>query len=226
MTMKTLKISLILLLLLTSLIFIGLWMKERRSEIQVKHHYGYITEEIQVKKPYPYPQPYLVNTPPEIIYEYETDTSVLDSLKLLLQDKEIIISGLEKEIKIHQNFLKQYPYNPKLIEFTLDNNLLSLSLLGIRGSIYKEEYPLYLDHYRYKWVYPSLTREPIRVGDNNKWVFSSYVHVGYSFIPSSPSISLSAELSRNRFRLSSNPSILFNNNNVAYIDLKLGYRIY
>lgn len=111
----------------------------------------YITDTIKVPKPYSVPKPYPVNTKPITIIIYERDSLALDSLKLLLFEKDIVIQGLKSEITISQDYLKQFPFNPKLINLGLSRDSLSLALLNIQGIVQEYHYPISLRQYKYNW---------------------------------------------------------------------------
>lgn len=225
--MKVINIILFIILLI-GILFLSyqIWIKDK-GKPDPKDIYKYKTDTLYENKPYPYPDPYLIITKPRYFTFYQVDSTAIDSLELELRDKEIIISGLEEEIRIHENFLKQYPYNPKLVELNLNKDTLSLSLLNIQGLIFKQDYPLYLDQYKYKWSHPDFSREKIKTKPKDpSFTLSSYVFVGYSLYPNSPIISNSWELSRGKIRLSSNVGILFKENKPIYLDLKLGYKFY
>ena len=82
----------------------------------------YITDTVKVPKPYQVPKPYPIASKPEIKKIYEKDSSAIDSLKLLLSEKDIVISGLKYQLTISQDYLKQFPKNPKLLELNLQRD--------------------------------------------------------------------------------------------------------
>ena len=127
-----------------------------KGDIILPKEKEYITDSIKVLKPYPVPKPYPVSVKPITVIIYEKDSTALDSLKVLLSEKDILIQGLKSEITISQDYLKQFPLNPKLIEMGLIRDSLFLSLLNIRGVVCKQLYPIFLDRYRYNWANDSL----------------------------------------------------------------------
>ena len=118
----------------------------------------YITDTIKVPDPYPVPKPYPVPSKPKEVKVYEKDTAAIDSLKVLLSEKDILINGLKYQIIISQDYLKQFPENPKLLELDLQWDSLSIGLLNIKGIPTKETFPLYLDRYKYKWTLSGLSK--------------------------------------------------------------------
>lgn len=150
--------------------------------------YKYITDTITDSIPYPVPKPYKVLVPPKTVVEYITDPSQLDSIKVLLSEKDIIITSLQDSIYISQNFLKLFPPNPKLIGLGLSMDSLSLGLLNISGQISKKIWPLYLEKYNYKWDHQNgLSLKPTKI--KYKTPVGYYIGGGMDFMFMSPYIS-------------------------------------
>ena len=183
------------------------YLKDNSKPYQEKR---YITTFIKVPEPYPVPKPYPVPTKPIEVKTYEKDSSAIDSLKLLLSEKDIIIQGLKgSQISVSQDFLKQFPLNPKLLELRLERDSLSVSLLDIQGIPSCNTYPLYLDRYRYKWVYNSLSNEsydPIPMEKIPPWGYS--VGGGFDILQRNIYSSFRVELLKNPWTI--------------YSDLRLG----
>lgn len=123
----------------------------RKKPIPSQPIYNYITDTIHDSIPYPIPIPYLITTPPRIVTEYLVDSVAIDSLKLLMTQDSIIIAGLKSQILIHQNYLKQFPRNPKLLSLDLKRDSLVLGLLQISGIPEKDKWPIDLNLYSYRW---------------------------------------------------------------------------
>lgn len=134
------------------------------------------TDTIKVPEPYTVPVPYDVEVPPRIVKIYEVDSTAIDSLKLLMFQDSIIISGLKNQVAIHQNYLKQFPYNPKLINFDLVFDTLSLTLLDIDGITSAISYPIFIEFYKYNWSAGELTRE-----DNIRQIPQQKNYLNYKF---------------------------------------------
>ena len=155
------------------------------------HHYH--TDTLRIPDPYPVPVPYFDSVPPRILKIYEKDSLAIDSLKLLLSEKDIIIQGLYSQITISQDFLKQFPKNPKLLELNISSDSLSISTLQISGIPYKYDYPIYLSDFNYKWALDGLTKTKTNNKEVKQKLFQYFVDGGFSFFHKSPYVGFTIE---------------------------------
>lgn len=189
--------------------------------------YEYTTDTVFIDKPYAVPEPYAVSTPPRILIRYKMDSSLLDSLKLVISDRNIIITGLQDSITISKNYLKQFPENPKLIALQLKRDTLSLGLLGIDGLVNESIWPIDLNIYEYRWDYLSdLSRHGIKPPPTETPSLDYYVGGGYDFVGGSPYISGKISKDWSRIRLYGITRFGLLNNESHSISLGVDYIIY
>lgn len=190
--------------------------------------YKYITDTIEVPVPYEVPKPYPVPTPPRIVEIYLTDSTALDSLKLVINKMDITISGLEEEIHIHQYFLKQNPYNPKLLSLNLIKDTLSLALLQISGRTERASWPIDLNRFNYRWTFDAgFSRQEVRLPPTKERFNANYfVGGGIDIFETSPYLSGSAEITRNKFRAYSRIDLGLLKGKTTSFRLGLDYNIY
>jgi len=196
------KITIIILILL----IIGLIIWDTFFRIiptPVPITYNYVTDTIRDSIPYKVPEPYPVPTPPVIITYYETDSSTIKDLQILLSKKEVIIAGLQDSVKIHQNYLKQYPTNPKLLSMDLKRDSLRFGLLSISGQVEERNWPIDLNQFNYRWnIESDLSRHSTTLPPIERKPFAEYfVGGGYDILYSSPYLSGRIEKNWTRIRL-------------------------
>ena len=168
----------------------------------------YITDTIWIDKPYPVPVPYEVQLPPKTVEIYLKDQKAIDSLKVILSEKDIILQGLYSYISISQDYLKQFPKNPKLIELNLSADSLSLSTLSITGITQSATFPISLQAFKYKWTIEGLGRFPVKPPPAPKTPIGLFAGGGFNFLYTSPTLDFTAEKDWARIR--------------AYGDIRLG----
>jgi len=150
--MKTFRdfIDIILVVIILGIVIWYVFFK-KPIPIPSQVEYIYVTDTIYKSVPYKVLVPYEVYTPPQYLIRYQIDSSRIDSLKLVLNNDSLIIEGLKSQIIIHQNYIKQFPENPKLLNLNLFRDSLSLATLPISGIIQEEKWPLDLNLYSYNW---------------------------------------------------------------------------
>ena len=187
----------------------------------------YVYDTTFIDKPYPVPKPYPYEVLVQGVTIYEPDTIALDSMKILLNKKEVMIWRLDKQIHISQNYLKQFPSNPKLLELNLSLDTLSLSLLKTDGIPSKSEYGLNLSGFKYKWTNDGLSVTRV----NSPSVKKKYIALNYfaeggvNFLYFSPYIGFNIETDISRIRLYAGIEAGLLNKNASSINLGLKYRI-
>ena len=70
-------------------------------------------------------------TPPTVIYNYTTETS--GTVEKIPDSIIVILDSLKERIAISDNYIKNFPKNDKLIDFTLDDKNLDITTLSIDG---------------------------------------------------------------------------------------------
>jgi len=187
--------------------------------------YRYVTDTIIDSVPYVVPKPYPVPTPPKIVVIY--DSLKLDSMQLVLSEKNIIILGLKEQIAIHQNFLKQFPNNPKLLSLDLNRDTIGISLLQISGQIHEARWPMDFNRFNYRWDFNSgLTRIVTKPPPIEKRLIPDYfVGGGVDLLWLSPYLSGRAEISWNKLRLHGTTELGFLRKEASSIKIGLEYKL-
>lgn len=220
-----------LIIVLLSLILIGLviwdrFFRERPSPIVI--NYDYITDTIIDSIPYQVPIPYPVPTPPSTIVIHISDSLAIDSLSLIIKGKEILIARLRDTLAIQQNFLKQYPNNPKLLSMNLTRDSLVFGLLPITAQIEEYHWPIDLNRFNYSWSLPlGLHRQSTSLPPTEKKPFAKYfVGGGVNFVSSSLYLSGKMEKDWSRIRLYGETQIGLLKKETSAIRIGVDYRIY
>ena len=172
--------------------------------------YRYATDTVYLPSPYAVPEPYAVPTPPRIITYYEVDSSVIDSLNLLLSEKDILIAGLLDTIRISESYLKQYPNNPKLLAIDLQRDTMSMGTLNITGIPQEDKWPIDLSQFDYRWTFAAgLSRHPVHSPPTKERPTLEYlVGGGVDFLYLSPYMGGRVEMNWTRIR--------------PYVDIRVG----
>lgn len=184
------------------------------------------TDTIYVDKPYEVPVPYGVPSKPRYITIYEVDSSLIDSLQIIIDDKDFTITGLEQEILISKNFLKLYPNNPKLIDLELLFDTLSITMLNVSGVVSKLDYPIFIEHYKYRWSNGEFTKEKnIRYVPQQKQYLDYKLGGGYDLLYLTPY--LQGEISKgfSKFELYGRVGIGLLNNKSSEIKIGANYNL-
>ena len=190
--------------------------------------YQYITDTIWDSIPYVVREPYPVATPPSFVTIFVTDTMALKEYELRLVEQDIIISSLRDTIQIREAYLKQYPYNPKLLGIDLQKDTISIGLLNITGIPQEDKWPIDLARFDYRWIY----QEGLgRVGTHpppaqEKQPFANYlVGGGVDLLYLSPYVSGKIEKEWARIRLYGNIDVGLLSNNTSAIKLGVDYKL-
>jgi hypothetical protein len=217
------------ILLIAIILFIGWYVFLRKVELlKPIIDYRYKTDTIFIDTLYVPGKPYPVHTPPKIVKIYVIDTAALDSIKLALNEKEIIISGLKESIAISVNYLKQFPSNPKLLAMDLTRDTLKLGLLSITGQVQENVWPIDLNQFNYRWNYGSdLSRHPVQSPPIKEKPFADYFIGGGVDIPhTTPYVSFRMEKNWTRIRLYGDMRVVLLNNNRGSINIGADYKLW
>ena len=190
-------------------------------------NYEYVTDTLYKPEPYPIPEPYPVPTPPRTIIKYEVDSVTLNYFKLTISKQNIYIASLLDTIAIHQNYIKQFPKNPKLLELSLIKDSLYLGLLQISGQAKKKNWPIDLNRFSYRWDYINdLSRKITKLPPTEEKPFAQYfVGGGVDLLWHSPYISGKIEKDWARIRLYSNADIGLLNWETSSIKIGIDYKL-
>ncbi len=209
---------------------IGFWVYitliRKYPEPEIVDDYQYKTDTLYKDTLYLPGKPYPVPTPPRTVKIYLTDSSVIDSLKLLLQDQEVIIAGLEDTIALHEAYLKQFPENPKILNMDLSRDTLNFGLLFISGQIQERSWPIDLNRFNYRWSYASdLSRHPTHSPPVQEKPFAEYyAGGGFDFLWLSPYLNGRIEKNWARFQFYGDAQIGLLNLKASDIKVGLNYK--
>lgn len=188
--------------------------------------YQYDTDTIWRDTLYLIGDPYPVPTPPRTIIRYEMDSVALNYFKLTISKQNIYIASLLDTISIHQNYIKQFPKNPKLLELSLIKDSLSLGLLQIFGRAEKKNWPINLNRFNYRWDYVNgLSRKITKLPPAEEKSFAQYfAGGGVDLLWRSPYISGKIEKDYARIRLYGNAQIGLLNSETSSIKIGVDYK--
>lgn len=214
-----------LLIIIGLLTYLAFFKKPKVVEVPVPN---YITDTIIVSEPYIVNKPYPVEVPPKTVYQYYPvfDSLRLDSLLWKISENEMVIEYLNNSLTYNERFLITYPLNPKLIDFDLKRDSLSLSLLNGNGDFYSYTYPLNLMAYKYRWNQTDkLTRknDPYIIPKDNP--FSLYGNVGYDFIHVTPYLGFTFDKPLGKFKVYAVTDIGLLDFNSSSIKIGVGYKL-
>lgn len=222
-------IIIIILLILT------LVKGNNKSPISIDNPYTYLPDTIYVDSDYSKEIQELrdkvsdlIKTPPKVIYHYDKPNNTTTKIEKVPDSIILYIGELQKRLAISDQYLKNYPENHKLIDISLFRENMDITTLAIDGSLKKEQYPLYLDHYEYYWVDNELRHKkrdkPYVYTDPDKWK-QLYINSGYDFITQSPNLEVDYSLLFKRFKLSAEAGAFINQDPTFYSKITLGYRL-
>lgn len=93
---------------------------------------------------------------PRTVFFFITDTLFQEkkiSEVLIQRDTLILHLKDSSNISLNQDFLTQYPENPKLLQVDLSQNSFDLSLLSTEGKIYRENYKIDTEFRNYRYSF-------------------------------------------------------------------------
>lgn len=195
---------------------------------EVHIDYQYITDTIPDSIPYPVPEPYPIYTQPHTVTIYSVDTNTINSLKMELVEKDLIITSLTDTIKVYESYLKQFPSNPKLLAIDLKKDSMSVGLLNITGIPQEDKWPIDLARFNYRWTNDrglsrsSTLTPPTKV----RSPFEYFVGGGVDFFYLSPYVSGRIEKDLARIRLYGNINLGLLNKNTSGIKVGIDYKFY
>lgn len=192
----------VLLLIIGGLVTWFIFFKKKPiPEPQIS--YIYLSDTIYVDRVFNVPIHPGTVTPPITIIKYRTDSMALDSLNLIIGQQNITITSLKDSITINNYYLKQFPYNPKLISFILRRDTMKAGLLSISGVVEERAWPIDLNNWEYAWDFNSdLTRHPTSSPPTQDMPLANfYVGGGVDLIDLSPYLSGRVERDFRRIRL-------------------------
>jgi len=188
--------------------------------------YNYKTDTIYVDRPYEVPVPYEVPTPPKVVKVYLVDSTSIDSLSMIIKDKDLIIFKLRDSILISEYYFKQFPKNPKLLSLGLSKDSLNISLLNIGGNVNSFNWPINLTYFDYRWDYENNLTRSVHKVSNYGPSFNYYIGMGLDIPRTSPFITNQLEITNRKIKV-------FTSADIGLLDIKssnfkfgIGYSIY
>lgn len=201
-----------------------------------KGNYNYTTQVIKSDKDYDEEINKLLceiedlrNTPPKKVIKYK----VKDSISIIYQIPDSLVVYIEKlkdSIKIHKDYIRNYPRANKLITFELGKDNINLGLLSIDGNLTKQFYPLYLDQYNYIYEDNILKHFPkenkLTLTPKRNIDFTNlHLMFGYDFFIKDPYTSINYSLDMGRFRFNSELGLTINKSPSMAYKVLFGYRL-
>jgi len=223
--MKNTFIILLILAIIGLIVWDIFFRKDPPQETVV--NYEYVTDTVYVDIPYEVIKYKKILTPPQTIKIYEIDSTAIKDLEWMIFDQELLIEGYKQTIALHENYIKQYPTNPKLIAMVLGRDSLSLALLQITGQVVERSWPLDLNWFKYNWNYNSnLTRHPTKPPPIEDSFIQFFVGGGVDITNLSPMVSARGEMSFNKVRLFTDSHINMRTPETSIFRLGLEYKLY
>ena len=212
---------------LSLLVVIGILLCLRQCDKPVSNTpdpYNYKTDTEYVDKPFYIDKPYPVKTPPrEVVINtpappperFEVEV-VPDSLILLINDLRV---------QLNNAFLYQYPNNPKLVQLDLSQDTMSLSILQVDGTVHTNDYPLFLQQFKYRWAEGSMTHTPVKLKQSKPKLDyrGLYAYGGYDVLRKLPQVGMIYEL--NFWKLSIGASSIVTIEKQPQLNLWLNSRV-
>lgn len=225
------KIERILITLVIGIAIGFLLTRCNQETIEVeKLIYNYKTDTIIQKIPFQVLDTLIEYAPPKTIIQY-VDTGSYKYITVEKVDSNLIvqIEKLNKEITIHENYLKKYPTASKLVELKLDYSTLSLTLLDIDAKIKTSIYPIDLQHYKLQYINDSLRFKDIIIDKPKpKIKFNGDIYTGimYEFLSRTPLANVSYVTKYRNILFQLDPAISIETTPKLYIYLKAQYKIF
>lgn len=178
-----------ILLIGTSLLFCGLWLKECKSSKDlikaIEDVQNVKTDTIYSDNPYQKPEDLPISNKPNDITIYpkpKPDTIYVKEVEIKKDTIRLYYNETGK-LDINKDYLFQYPEAPKLLNFELSKDYMKFDLLDISGSIIGRGYSINTDYFNYVFNGNSLSSkiisEPLENGFKNHFGIST----SYSYRP-------------------------------------------
>jgi len=219
--------NIFLIILISFIVSLIIWdiFFRKKPILPPEISYQYETDTIWDSIPYIVPEPYPIYTQPYTVTIYTADTNTINSLKMELVEKDLIIISLTDTIRIYEGYLKQYPSNPKLLALDLKKDSMSIGLLNITGIPQENKWPIDLARFNYRWNYVvGLTRYPtLMPPTKERSPFEYFVGGGVDLLYLSPYVSGRIEKDWASMRLYGNINLGLLNKNISGIKLGVDY---
>lgn len=141
----------LIIMVIVILFLIYKWQKASMEKEMYKNNIHSKTDTVYVPKYIKINNPYPDKVNPEKVTIYKTDTIKVDSI--IIQDK-IVTTYVEDSMysKFNIGYLTNFPNAEKLIQLSLTNKKLDLSLVTLDGKVIDKSYPLNLINYKYLYT--------------------------------------------------------------------------
>lgn len=150
------------------LILVILLVKDCKKEKSSYDPKSEKTETIYSQKPWVPEKPFeIIQNPKTLIWFYgiKDTSSVKPYQEVKLENGSVILYTDEfTKLGISKNYLLLFPEADKLISFDLCKSELQLNLLDINGNIFRKDYTIDLDSYKYRYT----TDNHLSVANQNK----------------------------------------------------------
>ena len=202
--------------------------KDDDSEVDIETVYLYKTDSIYKEKYFKLKKEFDNKTPPKEVVIWKPGLTKIDTMYIVPNDIIFYIEGLEESIRVSKQFLAQYPHNHKLIEFNLKRDSLDITTLDKEANMVTKKYPLYLNHFKYRWVKNELSHDEISYKENKdklKWD-ELYFNYGFRVESSKHNLGFEYNLRPGRFKVDLESNFTIEQNPKLYINAKIGYRLF
>jgi hypothetical protein len=170
-----------------------------------------------------------IKTKPHIVIKWKTPDLRIDTIYRIPGNVIIKLDSLEKLVIYNDNFLSNFPDNPKLLKLRLTIDSLNITKLNPDGNIFEDRIPLSLYSFDYEWQnrfyrIPVKYRKP---DDYSSLLNNYYINAEINpMISVKPFIGLEYNKHWRRFKIDINTSIEIDKNPNFILQGKLGYRLF
>lgn len=187
-----------IILIGTSLLFFGLYLHQCRINKSFNEASKIKTDTIYKTHPYKPPKGLPIPNPPLEVIFYPNDTNYHYKELILIKDTIRLYNNELDKFDIDNNYLLQFPKQPKLLNFGLSKSKMEFTLLETSGSIIGRGYDIDLNNNIYRFNGVSLTSEPAHRSSNNKHIqfTASYL---YRPLPNFHDLSLNLNFETKKF---------------------------
>lgn len=173
-------------------------------------------------------------TPPLIITEYlPLPSRKIDSIKIINEAIAFYLDTVKKPLMVNKEFIINYVEAPKLLEFNLIKDTLSLTTFSKDAKTLTHKWPLYLNEFGYAYYDNDLHRYNIKSEPPKKQSFLKdmkwnqvYVNSGYEFTQEAPLLGVEYNLNPGRFKIDANADVILLKQPNLNLNVKLGYRLF
>jgi len=217
-----------LIIILIAVIMLQRCSKDKQPE--PINRYIYKTDSLYKDKYFKAVEELKNKIPPKVITRWKDPIPGEDIIIEKVPDSTILYIGkLKTRLSIADNFIKNYPTNPKLLELKLDKSNLELTTLDINNKAETFQYPLYLDNYSYQWLEKQMTTSDYHIKkERTKFDMSNlYIVTGYDYLNKNNTIGLDYTLKLGRIKVMADTKLLLqkSTDNIE-ANIGIGYKLF